>query len=73
MEERMFKFKKLIFLASLFIVGMLLLAACGAEEPTPATEEEAIDTQATVEAAETAASVEAEEAAQATLEAAEAN
>jgi predicted sulfurtransferase len=67
----MFKFKELTFLASLFIVGMLLLAACGAEEPTLATVEEAIDTQATVEAAETAASVEAEEAAQATLEAAD--
>jgi hypothetical protein len=67
----MFKFKELTFLASLFIVGMLLLAACGAEEPTPATVEEAIDTQATVEAAETEASVEAEEAAQATLEAAD--
>lgn len=45
----MFKFKKLAILASLFIIGMLLLAACGAEEPTPATVEEAIDTQATAE------------------------
>jgi cytoskeletal protein RodZ len=65
----MLKFKKLTFLASLFMVGMLLLAACGAEEPTQAPAEEAIDTQATVEAAEAAA---AEEAAQATVEAAEA-
>ena len=28
----MFKFKKLVLLVSLFIVGMLLFAACGAEE-----------------------------------------
>ena len=54
----MLKFKKLTFLASLFMVGMLLLAACGAEEPTQAPAEEAIDTQATVEAA--AAEVEEE-------------
>ena len=47
----MFNLKKLTFLASLFVMGMLLLAACGAEEPTPATVEEAIDTQATTEAA----------------------
>ncbi len=62
----MFKFKKLAFLASLFMVGMLLLAACGAEVSTPTPVEQATDTQATVEAAE------AEEATQATLEAAEA-
>ena len=68
----MFKFKKLAFLASLFMVGMLLLAACGAEEPTPAQVEQAIDTQATVEAAEAAAAAETEEAAQATVKAAEA-
>ena len=36
----MFNLKKLAFLASLFMVGMLLLAACGGEEPSPATVEE---------------------------------
>lgn len=48
----MFEYKKLTFLVSLFMVGMLLLAACGAEETTPAPVEEAEDTQAMVEAAE---------------------
>ena len=51
------------------MLGMLLLAACGAEEPTPAPVEQAIDTQATVEAAEAATAAETEEAAQATVEA----
>ncbi len=46
----MFWIKKLTLLVTLFMVGMLLLAACGAEEPTPVVVEEVVDTQATAEA-----------------------
>ncbi len=46
----MYWIKKLTLLVTLFMVGMLLLAACGAEEPTPVVVEEVVDTQATAEA-----------------------
>lgn len=46
----MFLFKKLTLLASLFMVGMLLLAACGVEESTP-TPLPAIATPAATETA----------------------
>ncbi len=46
----MFKPKKLILLVSLLVVGMLLLAACGADEPTPTAVEQIVDTQATADA-----------------------
>lgn len=45
----MFKYKKFNLLVSLFMVGMLLLAACGAEEPTPAPVEEDIESEASSE------------------------
>jgi rhodanese-related sulfurtransferase len=51
MEERMLKFEKLTYLASAFMVGMLLLAACVAEESPPTPLEETISSQVTVEAA----------------------
>jgi hypothetical protein len=47
----MFKPKKLILLLSLLVVGVLLLAACGADEPTPAAVEEVVDTETEANAA----------------------
>ena len=49
----MFWIKKLALLVGLLVVGVLLLSACGADEPTPAADAEA---KAEAEAADAAAS-----------------
>jgi ABC-type glycerol-3-phosphate transport system substrate-binding protein len=69
----MFWIKKWALLVGLLVVGVLLLSACGADEPSPAAVEQVVDTQATADAeAEAAAKAAADAEAKAEAEAADA-